>query len=53
MKIDIDANTQLATNYGIRTIPTIILLSKSKELARKSGALSSKKILDWLEEELD
>ena len=31
VKIDIDANPQLATNYGIRTIPTIILLSKSKE----------------------
>lgn len=39
--VDIDKNTEVAVRYGIRSVPTCILLDENgSELKRKVGAMS-------------
>lgn len=46
-KVDTEAETTLAARYGIRSIPTLVLIRGGRELARQSGALSREQIVDW------
>ncbi len=39
-KIDIDESPGLATQFGIRGVPTFIALKDGKEFARQSGGIS-------------
>jgi thioredoxin 2 len=39
VKIDTDANPQLAQRYAIRSIPTLVKIERGREVARTSGAL--------------
>lgn len=36
-KIDVDANQQTAAQYGVMSIPTVILFKDGKEMERKIG----------------
>jgi len=36
-KLDVDANQQTAMQYGVMSIPTVILFKDGKEVARKVG----------------
>ncbi len=48
-KVDTEAEPALASRFGIRSIPTLILLRQGRELARQSGALSSpQQIVQWV-----
>ena len=40
--IDIDLNPELATEYGIRSVPTLIMLDWNKEVKRITGNKSNK-----------
>ena len=40
-EIDIDENTDLAQKYGIRGVPTMVLIDGDKEVKRKVGSLTS------------
>ena len=40
-KVDTEANSSLATRYGIRAIPTLILFRNGREAKRMSGALDA------------
>lgn len=46
-KLDTEAEQGLAGRYGIRSIPTMILLSKGREIARQSGAMPESAIVAW------
>lgn len=46
-KVDTEAETALAARYGIRSIPTLVLIRGGRELARQSGALSRDQIVAW------
>jgi len=37
IKVNVDENSELATSYGIRSIPTIVYIKNSTELKRVSG----------------
>jgi thioredoxin 2 len=39
VKVDTDANPQLAQRFAIRSIPTLVKVVQGRELARRSGAL--------------
>ena len=39
-KVDVDANQELAMKYGIRSIPTIVILKDGKEVERHLGAIT-------------
>jgi thioredoxin 2 len=46
-KLDTEAEQAIAGRYGIRSIPTMILFSKGREIARQSGAMPERAIVDW------
>jgi thiol-disulfide isomerase/thioredoxin len=46
--IDIEKNPDVAKEYGIRSIPTLIKLQGKMEIARSVGSLSNEKLLDFL-----
>lgn len=47
-KLETDANTAIAANYAIRSIPTMVLFHQGQELARISGAMSLSGLVDWV-----
>ena len=46
--IDIDLNPELATEYGIRSVPTLIMLDWNKEVKRIMGNKSTKELEEWV-----
>lgn len=51
-KLNTDESPQVAGWYGIRGIPTLILLRKGREITRVSGAMPQARLAAWLEEHL-
>ncbi|MCF6219153.1 MAG: thioredoxin TrxC [Gammaproteobacteria bacterium] len=51
-KVDTEAEQLLATQYGIRSIPTLVLLRGGKEIARQPGAMSAGDIVGWVRSQL-
>lgn len=47
-KVDTEAVPHLAARFGIRSIPTLILFQKGKEIARISGALPPAQLRQWI-----
>ncbi len=48
LKVNTEQNQQLGTQYGIRSIPTMIMFKDGREVDRVSGALSSQQIIQWV-----
>jgi thioredoxin 2 len=48
LKLDTDANQQIAGRIGIQSIPTFILFAGGGELARKSGLMPPGEMKRWL-----
>jgi len=46
-KLDTEAEQAIAGRYGIRSIPTMILFHKGREVARQSGAMPEGAIVQW------
>jgi len=46
-KLDTEAEQAIAGRYGIRSIPTMILISGGREIARQSGAMPAGSIVQW------
>jgi len=46
--VDIDVNPELATDYGIRGVPTLVMVVDGKEKKRLVGMKSLKELEDWL-----
>ena len=47
-KVDTEAEPSLASRYAIRSIPTMVLLHRGRELARQSGAMPTAAIVEWV-----
>lgn len=47
-KVDTEAQQNLAGQFNIRSIPTMILFKGGKEVARQSGAMGTADILRWV-----
>lgn len=47
-KVDTEAEQQLAARFGIRSIPTLVLVEKGQEIARISGAMQLPALLNWV-----
>ncbi|MFN8421980.1 MAG: thioredoxin [Anaerolineae bacterium] len=52
-KLDIDANQQSAFQYGVRSIPTLILFKNGREAERLVGYMPKERILAKLEPHLN
>jgi thioredoxin 2 len=48
VKINTDAEPGLASEFGIRSIPTLILFKGTREIARQSGAMGEADISRWI-----
>ena len=49
-KVNIDENPMTPSRFGVRGIPTLILVKDGQVAAMKVGALPKSKILEWLGE---
>ncbi len=48
VRLDVDAESELAASHGIRSIPTFIAFKDGREVARESGAIPKAKMLQML-----
>ena len=51
-KLDTEAEPSIAGRYGIRGIPSMVMIRKGQEVARTSGAMPTSAIVDWVERAL-
>jgi thioredoxin 1 len=47
-KIDVDQNAATARVYGIRSLPTLMVVDKGVVLGKKLGVMSRQQIVDWM-----
>ena len=47
-KVDVDENEETAKNFGVMSIPTIVLLKDGKEVARNVGLMNYDNLLDFI-----
>lgn len=52
-KVNTETEQQIAAQYEIRSIPTMILFKGGKEVARQSGAMMSSQIQQWVKSQLN
>jgi thioredoxin 1 len=52
-KVDVDENPELASDYGIRSIPTMILFKDGKQIDNIIGALPKEAIINFVNEKLE
>jgi thiol-disulfide isomerase/thioredoxin len=46
--IDIDVQSETAMEYGIRGVPTLVMLDGNTEMKRMSGNKTVKELQDWV-----
>jgi thioredoxin 2 len=51
-KLDTEAEGAIAARYGLRGIPSMIMIRKGREVARTSGAMPTSAIVQWVEQAL-
>ena len=49
VKIDIEAEQELAARYRIQSIPTLALFERGREIARQSGVLDQNAMVRWVQ----
>lgn len=45
--IDIDKQSNIASEYGIRSIPTLVMLDENIEVKRSSGVMTAQQLKEW------
>ena len=45
LKIDVDKNQELASQFQVRGVPTMVLFQKGKQIWRQSGVLTKEEII--------
>ena len=51
-KMDIDSNQEIAVEYGIRSIPTLLIYKNGEVAATQMGAISKQQLEDFIESEV-
>jgi len=49
VKVNVDEEPAIAARFGIRSIPTMALVAKGREIARTSGAMPAPDLERWVE----
>ncbi len=52
-KINTEESPRLSAAFNVRSIPTLVLMNKTTEIARMSGALRSNELQQWLDQQLN
>lgn len=45
IKVDVDKNQPLATRFGVRSVPTLILFKKGEQLWKQAGVMTKSDLL--------
>jgi thioredoxin 2 len=48
VKVDSDANPKTAARFGVRSIPTMLLMQGGREVKRQVGAIQAAQIVAWV-----
>jgi thioredoxin-like negative regulator of GroEL len=48
--IDIEVDNMLATEFGVRNLPTMVLMDENTEISRVVGLKTPKQIKEWVGE---
>ena len=48
-KVNTESEPTLANQFGIRSIPTLVIFKNGKEVARQSGAMDLNSLLGWIQ----
>ena len=48
VKVDVDKNQPLATKFGVRGVPTLMLFKNGKQLWRQSGVIPKRDLVDLI-----
>ena len=48
-KVNSDENPQTSARFGIRSIPTLVMLEGGREVKRQAGATQAAQIVSWAE----
>lgn len=51
-KVNTEAEQMLGAQYGIRSIPTLVLFRGGREIARQPGAMGAQDIVRWVQAQL-
>jgi len=49
-KVDMEENQDIGTQFGVRALPTIIVVKNGEEVARTSGAMKEEELENWVAE---
>jgi len=49
-KINIDENPELATQFGVRSIPTLLMFNNGEVVSNMVGAAPKSRLADWIKE---
>ncbi len=52
VKVNTEDEQQLAAQYGIRSIPTLMLMHHGREIARTAGAMDTRSLIAWVAQQL-
>lgn len=47
-KVNTEEEQQLAAQFGIRSIPTLVVFQGGREIARTSGAMPAEALINWV-----
>ena len=48
VKVNVDENQQTASEFGVRSIPTLLLIKKGEVVSTKMGFMPKPKLKDWV-----
>ena len=51
-KLNTEVAQQTAAQFGIRSIPSLILFKNGQELSRQAGAMNAPQIIQWVQSQL-
>ena len=51
-KLDVDSAPDIAAEYGVMSIPTLIIFEGGKVQAKTVGALDAEELADWIDENI-
>lgn len=52
VKLDVDEAGDIARDYSVMSIPTLIIIKDGEEVAKQVGALGAEALEEWLDENI-
>ncbi|MDR0677155.1 MAG: thioredoxin [Holosporaceae bacterium] len=49
VKVNIDESPNIASQYGVMSIPTLVIFKNGEKMSTNVGAASKARIVDWIE----